>query len=140
MKKTTKIVFAVVSLVAGLFAVCAYMLFHGYLDAGKFDVRQEEWNSKKVAMLILRTDEAALGGYNAFVLIGDHPYSPIEIKHRYHSDAVVFAAAADCLSLHWASETSLIVECKGSFVDPWQINALKRQSEGVAITYRNIAQ
>jgi hypothetical protein len=88
-KKITRFVLVVLSLVGGAFALGAYLLFHGYFDHGKFEIKQEEWTSKKVAMLALRTDNEALGGYDAFVLIGDHLYSPVEIRH--------FIATPSCL-------------------------------------------
>jgi hypothetical protein len=68
-------------------------------------------------MLAERSDKEALGGLTYFELIGDHVFSPVELRHAYHSDARVFAATATCLTLHWEGPSKLIVECNGSHLD-----------------------
>jgi hypothetical protein len=139
MKKITKFAtFAVCAVVAGL-TIAVYALFHGYFDRGQFEVEQKEWSSSgQLAVLVKRTDQEALGGLVYFVLIGDHLFSSAELRHAYHSDAVVFAAASSCLTLHWEGPKQLVVACNDSSTRPDDINAQKWQSGGIVISYKNI--
>src|SRR5580698_8974566 len=136
MKKALK----AISAVAAISTVLAYLLFHGYFDHGKFEIRQVQWSSsKQVAMLAERSDKEALGGLTFFVLIGDHVFSPDELRHAYHSDAPIFAAMATCLNLQWKSTRVLVVACDGSNLDQEYIDVEKKQSAGVSISYVNIS-
>jgi hypothetical protein len=138
--KKTKIVLFTTSVVLILLCVGVNALFHGYFDHGQFDMKQVQWSSsKKVAMMVERTDNDALGGLTDFVLIGDHLFSPAEVRHAYHSDAVVFAAATHCLTLHWESPSGLVIACNGPYLDQASIDVNKRQSGEVAISYVNIS-
>jgi hypothetical protein len=102
MRTSAKVIIVVGCVVAASLVAATYGLFHGYFDPGQFEVKQQQWSSsKQVAMLAERSDHEALGGLTYFVLIGDHLLSPDELRHAYYSDAVVFAAASTCLSLHW---------------------------------------
>ena len=66
-------------------------------------------------------------------------FSPSELKLAYHSDTVIFAAANNCLTLHWEDPNKLVVACKDSSVTPDQIDVQKRQGKETAISYKNIA-
>ena len=66
-----------------------YALFHGYFDHGQFEIKQFQWSSaNQVAMLAERSDNQALGGLDYYVLVGNHLFTPDELRHAYHSDAV----------------------------------------------------
>ena len=52
-----------------------------------------------------------------WLLIGDHLFSPAELSHAYHSNAVVFAAANSCLTLHWENPSRLVATCNRPYVD-----------------------
>src|ERR1700733_312962 len=120
--------------------LAGYMLFHGYFDQGHFETKQIEWSSSKhVAVLAKRWDEQALGGLTYFVIVDNHPLTPKELKHAYHSNAVVFAAMSDCLHLHWDGPNRLSVACTGSYLNQEYIDVEKRQSGDVTIAYSNIS-
>ena len=99
-----------------------------------------QWSSpKQVAVIAERSDPQALGGLTYFVLVGNHLFTPGELKHAYHSSAVVFAATSACLSLHWNSPNRLVVTCNGSYLDQEYIDVEKQQSGEVTISYVNIS-
>ena len=89
-------------------------------------------------MLAERSDHDALGGLTYFVLIGNHLFSPAELRHAYHSNARIFAAGSNCINLRWESSSKLVITCNGSTVDSDFIDAQKQQSGSVAISYENI--
>lgn len=126
--------------VAGL-AIFAYLLFHGYLDPGHFEIEQFQWSSaNRVAMVVERSDREALGGLDYYVLIGNHLFTPVELRHAYHSNAVVFSAlTGDYLTLHWDGPNRLIIRCNGPTVGRSDINAQKKRVGNIAISYENIA-
>lgn len=139
MRKIIKIVLFIMCAVAISLGIAVYALFHGYFDHGQFEIKQVQWSSsKQVAIVAERSDQEALSGYTYFVLIGDHLFSPAELRHAYHSNAVVFSVASSCLALQWESPSKLVVACKGSSVAADHIDVQKQQSGGVAISYENI--
>jgi len=116
-----------------------YGLFHGCFDRGQFEIKQAQWSpAKQVAMVVERSDQPALSGYTYFVLIGDHIFSPSELRHSYHSSTVVFAGADSCLNLHWQGLTTLVINCNGQTMTQEHIDVEKNQSGGTAIFYDNI--
>jgi hypothetical protein len=118
-----------------------YGLFHGYFDRGEFEIKRFQWSSaNQVAMVAERSDQNALGGLDYFVLTGNHLFTPTELRHAYHSNAVVFSALTDdCLTLRWDGQNRLTIRCNGSTVDKDHINAQRQQMGSVAISYENIA-
>jgi hypothetical protein len=75
-----------------------------------------------------------------FVLLGDHTFSPVELRHALHSSAVVFSSDRDCLSLQWRNSHDLEISCKGKTIQRAEINRQMRAQGGVAFTYTNIAE
>lgn len=117
-----------------------YGLFHGYFDHGEFEIKQvQRFSTNEVAMLAERSDREALGGLDDYVLIGDHVFTPAELRHAYHSDAVVFSALSDCLTIRWDGPDRLVIRCNGSIIDKNHINAQKQQIADISIAYENIA-
>jgi hypothetical protein len=140
MKKTTMVAISVTCVAVIALLSVVYMWFHGYFDPGKFEVKQMQWSpSKQVAVIAERSDQQALGGLTYFVLVGDHLFTPIELKHAYHSSAVVFAATSTRLTLHWNGPNTLVVACNGSYLGQEYIDVEKQQSGEVTITYVNIS-
>ncbi len=116
-----------------------YGLIHGYFDHGQFEVKQVRWSpAKQAAMVVERSDQQALSGYTYFVLIGDHVFSPSELRHEYHSSAVVFAAANSCLNLHWQGPSTMVIACNGKGLTREHVDVKKNQSRGIAVLYDNI--
>ena len=139
MRKTTEVAVLVICVALTSLVVLLYMWFHGYFDPGKFEIKQVHWSSsKQVAVVAERSDQQALGGLTYFVLIGNHLFSPAELRHAYHSSARIFAAASDCIDLRWESPNKLVITCHGSTVDSGFIDVQKQQSANIAISYENI--
>lgn len=140
----TKSKSVIVGLVCGLSLVLiatafTFALFHGYFDHGQFEIKETNWSpSARVAMVAERSDHDALGGLDYFVLIGDHVFSPTELRFAYHSNDVAFAAADNCLSVRWIDSHTLEVMCRDRSLDSGHINIRKRQAGNVEITYVNI--
>jgi hypothetical protein len=130
-----------VGVVAILAMAALYGLFHGYFDHGEFEIKQFQWSStNQVAMVAERSDpDEALGGLEYYVLIGNHLFTPAELRHALYSNAVVFNASSDCLTLRWDGQNRLIIRCNGSTVDKDHINTQRQQMGNVAISYENIA-
>lgn len=142
MNKSIKIGLTVVFVVGVLLATAVYMLFHGYFDHGLFEIKQVEWSPsprRHVAVVAERSDNEAMSSNTYFVLIGDHVFSPTELRMAYHSDNVTFAAAADCLSVNWKDPHHLIVSCRSGTVDSAHIDVRNTRTDDVLITYVNIA-
>lgn len=139
MRNASKFIVLFIVLVVIFGGGLIYGLFHGYFDHGQFVVKQAQWaGAKQVAMVVERSDQQALSGYTYFVLIGDHVFSSSELRHRYHSSAVVFAGADGCLNLHWQGPTTLVISCNGQAMTREHIDVEKHQSGGIAILYDNI--
>lgn len=139
MKTPTKISIFLLLFVITAIAVLLYALFHGYFDNGAFEIKQVQWSStKQVALLAERSDHDALNSYIHFVVIGDHVFSQKELRHAYYSDAVIFAAASQCLSLHWDGANSLVIECSNSSLDASDMDVQRTHVGKVKITYKNI--
>jgi hypothetical protein len=139
MRKTKSIFVGVACAVALVAAGLIFALFHGYFDHGQFEIKETNWSpSARVAMVAERSDDEALGGLDYFVLIGDHVFSPTELRFAYHSDDVAFAAADNCVSVRWIDSRNLEVRCRDRSLDSRHINVRKRQLGDVAITYVNI--
>jgi hypothetical protein len=123
-----------------LVATSLYALFQGYFDHGQFEIKQFQWSSNnQVAMVAERSDHDALRGLEYYVVVGNHLFTPAELRHAYYNNAVVFAASSNCLAVRWGSENRLIVSCEGSAIEKTHINAQRQQIGSVAISYENIA-
>ncbi len=118
-----------------------YGLFHGYFDHGRFEIKRYQRSStNQVAMVAERRDNQALGGLECYVIIGDHLFTPVELRHALYSNAVIFSSGCyDCLSLHWDGPNRLVITCDGSYLDQQHINVEKHQSGEVTISYVNIS-
>jgi hypothetical protein len=139
MRNASKILMIIVGLVLIFGVGLLYGLFHGYFDHGQFEVKQVQWSpAKQAAMVVERSDQQALSGYTYFVLIGDHVFSPSELRHEYHSSAVVFSAADSCLNLRWQGPTTLIIGCNDKSLTREHVDVEKHQSGGIAVLYDNI--
>jgi hypothetical protein len=133
----------ILAIIAGLALISATVLlialFHGYFDHGQFEIKQVQWSSANQAAMVAECfDQEAMSSYIYFVLIGDHVFTPTELRNAYHSSAVIFAAADGCLNLRWQSAAKLVIVCNGHSVSQQHINVQESQSGGIAIVYENI--
>jgi len=121
--------------------VVIYGLFHGYFDRGKFEVKQMQWSSsKQVAMVVERSDKEALGGLEYYVLIGNHLFTPAELRHAYYSNAVIFRSPCNCVTLHWEGPNRLIIRYDGSYAPLKDFITVQRQQiDNIAISYESVA-
>jgi len=139
----TRVLVGAIFLVGLTLVILVFALFHGYFDRGHFAVKEATWapsGPARVAVVAERSDHEALNGDDYFVLIGDHVSSPTELRFAYHSGRVIFAAAAECLSVRWSSPRNLTVLCRDGNIDSNHINVRKTQARDVAISYVNIAE
>jgi hypothetical protein len=116
-------------------------LFHGYFDRGQFEVLRS-WRSptNEVAMLVGRFNEHQfLGGLEFYVVVGNHVFTPAELRHALYSDSVIFDTGSDCLMLRWDGPNKLIIKCEGSIVTKDEINVQRQHIDGISIVYQNIA-
>jgi len=123
---------------AALF-LSGYALFHGWLDQGLFEIKQSVRSSSgQVAMVAKRSDHQAMNSDQYFVLIGDHLFSPVELRHKHYSDDVIFQTEESCLVVRWKDPHDLVITCTEGSVDPGGIAVQQRRSGEVAISYENI--
>jgi len=140
-RKTIRTIYVVSITLVAFVLVCSfgwYLLSHGYFDHGDFDVVHAEWfSSQKVALLVRRYDNEALGGIHDFVVVSDHLPTPAEFPHIYHSDQVVFSGPGDCLKIHWTGPQNLVIACSGPgrAIAADEIGAQRREYNGVTVTY-----
>jgi hypothetical protein len=137
-----KVGIVMVSVVAVTLAAITLALFYGCFDHGQFEVEEANWSPSapaRVAVVAKRSDHQALSSDVYFVLVGDHVFSPRELRTAYHGDHVLFAAASDCLSVHWTDAQNLTVICRDGNIDSNHIEVLKRKTGNVAVTYVNVA-
>lgn len=140
MKRFLRISLLGVGAAVVLAAAVLYGLFHGYFDHGQFEIKHYQWSpTNQVAMVAERSDHEALGGLEYYVVIGNHLFTPAELRHAYYSDAVAFNTSSDCLTLHWDGPNRLTIRCSGSTVDRNHINAQSRQIHNITVSYENIA-
>jgi hypothetical protein len=142
MTKSTRLLAGVICVLGGALVVIAFALFNGYFDHGRFVVKEAAWSPlgpARVAVVAERSDHQALSSDVYFVLMGDHVFSPAELRTAYHGDHVIFAAASDCLSVQWRGPNNLAVICRNGTIDSNHIDVHKLQAGDVAITYVNIS-
>jgi hypothetical protein len=138
MTKRNVIAITVCTFAAALFA-CGYLLFHGYFDPGKFEIKRVQWSTaKQIAVVAERSDNEASGGLEYFVLVGDHLFTETELRHALHSNKPVFSTDRECLTLRWNDPHNLVITCDDKSITPADINVQQHQSGGVTITYVNI--
>jgi hypothetical protein len=119
--------------------VIACLLFRGHFDRGQFEVKETSRSSSaRFAIVAERSDDEAMSGYVYFVLMGDHVFSPAELRTAYYSGHVIFAAASDCLSVRWSDPHNLTIMCREKSIDARHIDVQLRQAGDVAISYVNI--
>jgi hypothetical protein len=139
MSRSLKIGAAIVLAVGMALAVAVYALFQGYFDRGKYEiVLVQRFSPDQFAVVAKRCDNDALNGDINFVLIGDHLFSPPELKRAYYARESVFGTDADCLTLRWENATELVVSCVGSSIKPGHIDFQHRRSGQISISYVNI--
>jgi hypothetical protein len=135
----TKLIAITAFIFAAMLFIGGYLLWHGYLDPGKFEIKAVQWSTaKQIAVVAERSDNQALGGLEYFVLIGDHLFTETELRHALHSDKPVFSADRDCLTLRWNDPHDLVITCDDKSIMSDDINVERHRSGEVTVTYVNI--
>lgn len=133
---------AITTLLLGLGA-CLYLfmyaLFHGSFDGGAFTIQSQARSSKgEIATVARRSDRQALNNDQFFVVIGDHPPSPKELRWSYYHDGVAFRAGSDCLRIRWESAATLQISCGDGSIDSDSIAVQKTRLGDVTLIYSGI--
>ena len=119
--------------------VATFALSRGYFDHGLFDVKQTDWSkSGLVAMLAECSDHQALRSNEFFVLIGDHVFSPSEVRDAFYRQHAVFNASSDCLSVCWSEPRILTISCINGSLEASEINFQRVHAGEITIMYVNI--
>jgi hypothetical protein len=110
--------------------------YHGVANSENVEVVQTLTIApNRTAMLVRRSDHAALSGDTYFVLVGDRPYSVPELRKRLYAIPAVFKVGRGGLSIHWSSPNELVVECINCGITKDIIETRKFSQEDVAIRY-----
>jgi hypothetical protein len=139
MSKNKRLLAGVICVLGAALVVIACGLFRGHFDHGQFEVKETSRSSAaRVAMVAKRSDHEAMSGDQYFVLLGDHVFSPSELRSAYYGRHVVFASDGGCLSVRWSDPHNLTVMCREGSIDPSHIAVQLRQAGDVVISYVNI--
>jgi hypothetical protein len=140
MSKTVGIALVMACAAVIALSTIVYGLFHGYFDQGDFRVLSVQRSSLgQLAMVAKRSDHEALNGDEIFVLLGDHIFSPVELKHALHGPSVIFSTDRDCLTLKWQDPHNLVISCLGDAIVAGEINRQQHHRDNVVFSYTNIA-
>jgi hypothetical protein len=116
----------------GIWGILAWL---GVLDTAPYSVTQSVVLSPdRIAMVGLRSDEAAMIGYEYFVVIGDHVYSPSELRRSFHSS--VFSTGLGSFTLEREGPNQLLIRCAANCSITKDIVEIQKFSKGdIAIRY-----
>jgi hypothetical protein len=110
--------------------------YKGVSDSDIIHVLQTEVAApNRVAMLVERSDHAALSGTNLFVFVADHTYSETELRKRLYGLDPVFMAGGAGLKLHWSRPDELTIQCHSCGMTKDIIEKQKFTMNDVAIKY-----
>ncbi len=110
--------------------------YQGVATSEDVRVLQAEFSARKrVAMLVERSDHAALSGTTVFVLISDHAYSIPELRKNLYGLDPVFMAGGAGISLRWSHPEELTVQCHDCGMTKNIIEKQKGTSNGVVVKY-----
>jgi hypothetical protein len=92
---------------------CSSLLFKGVSDSESVEVLQSVDSSNgRIAMLVRRSDHAALSGDTFFVLVTDRQLTIAELRKHLYGLRSVFVAGRDGISIRWSAQNELNIECK----------------------------
>ena len=138
MRLLSRKVKAVAVFVVGLLAmVCATTgCYQGVSKSEEVRILQTESASpKRVALLVERSDHAALSGTTLFVFISDHPYSISDLRKRLYGLDPIFMAGGSGLTLHWSNSEELTIQCHSCGMAKNTIEKQKFVASGIAVKY-----
>ena len=110
--------------------------WHGVARADQVDILETATaSSGRIAMLIERSDHAALSGSDVFVFLTDHPYTVSELRKSLYAFEPVLHVGDPRLSLKWISGSELEIRCGACDVSPETITERKNAQAGIKIRY-----
>ncbi len=130
--------------VAVILTLCAVVVwyvwlvlsFHGASDSDIIEIVQTQFASPhRVAMLVRRSDHAALSGDTYFVFIDDHLYPVPQLRKTLYSLHPVFKVGRDGVAIRWSSPSELTIECHACGITKEVIETQKFSDRGINIRY-----
>ena len=123
-----------------LFVFCSFSALVGcYRGASQSDIVQivdtQVSTSRHVAMLVERSDHAALSGPTFFVFVSDKVYSLPELRSRLYALDPVFMVGRNGMTLHWSGPDTLTIHCQGCDITKDIIEKQHVAKDGVTIQY-----
>ena len=110
--------------------------YQGVANSEKLQILQIAYGApNRVAMIVERSDHAALSGSTFFVLISDHAYPMSELRKRIYGLDPVFVAGREGLDIHWSGPNELEIECHSCGITPDIVEKQLYSKIGVAIRY-----
>jgi hypothetical protein len=133
--------FGIVSSVLGAaLVVGAYLLFRGYIDGGSFQVMSDQRSATGEVAVAAQFAAGHAGVRNEyFVVLGDHVFSPRELRHAYAAHDEVFSTERNCLTLAWIDAHHLQITCDDRSIQAEEIVVQRHQSGSTSISYSNIS-
>ena len=114
MKSAQKLFRSVASLIV-TFAFSVLLMSGCYQGVSNSEILQlvevQTSPSNHVAMLVERSDHAALSGNTFFVFVSDHAYPLPELRQHLYALHPVFKAGLGGLSIDWSKPNELTIEC-----------------------------
>jgi hypothetical protein len=123
-----------------LLVFCSFSALVGcYRGASKSDIVQivdtQVSTSHHVAMLVERSDHAALSGPTFFVFVSDRVYSLPELRSRLYALNPVFMVGRNGMTLHWSGPDTLTIHCQDCDITKDIIEKQRFAQDGVTIQY-----
>jgi len=138
MKSRNRWTFIIASIAVCCVATVWLFLFgyKGIATSENVEILQSESSSNgRTAMLVERSDHAALSGNTLFVFIDDHPYSIPQLRKTLYSLRPVFRVGGSGIAIHWSGQTELTIECNGCGMTKDVIELQKFAQDGLSIRY-----
>ena len=111
--------------------------YKGVADSETVKIIQAEWASpKRVAMLVERSDHAALSGNTYFVFVGERIYSVPELRKRLYGLPNVFKVGlGEGLSIGWSAPDELSITCSNCGITKEIIESQKFSEGNIRVRY-----
>ena len=126
-------------------ALLSLCIFPGLLLVGCYDgvgrsesvdVLQTEYSThKRVAMVVERSDHAALSATTLFVFLDDHAYPLNELRQHLWGLDPVFRTGSTGITIHWSGPDELTVQCNQCQDTSDIVQERKASDNGVTIRY-----
>jgi hypothetical protein len=111
MKRSRKIAIWLITLPICVIGVWSILAWFGVFDTAPYSITQSvNLAPGQIAMVGIRSDQTAMVGYEYFVLISDHVYSPTELRRYFHRS--IFSAGTGAFTIEKDSPSELVIRCR----------------------------